>query len=252
MAESFRLVQSASAAIRLDAAASFLEQLPPTQPVTIVAASRGAADDFARRVAIARGATFGIGRFSLTQLAARVAINQLAGRGIAPASGLGAEAVAARAVFDAASAGGLRYLAGVAETPGFPRALARTVADLRLAGIQSGAVAHAGQPGPDLAALLQRIERELDEASIADRTRLLAAATFAVADDAALAIPLILLDVAVNSPAEAAFVQALTRTASVVLATCPAHDVDACDALGSVGGIVDQLEERLSGVGHRT
>ena len=133
MANTFRLVLSASAAVRLQAARSFLDQLSPTTPVTIVSASRSAADDFVRRMAIARGATVGIARFSLTQLAARVAVGALAGRGIAPASLLGAEAVAARAAFDATSEGSLTYLNDVAATPGFPRALSRTIADLRSA-----------------------------------------------------------------------------------------------------------------------
>src|SRR4051794_29558727 len=122
MAHSFLLVQSTSAAIRLEAASAFLAERPPTQPVTIVSASRGAADDCARHIAIARGATLGISRFSLTQLAARVALHALAGHGIAPASTLGAEAVAARAVFEAASERRLTYLTHVARTPGFPRA----------------------------------------------------------------------------------------------------------------------------------
>src|SRR5688500_15371479 len=110
MAASFRIVQTASAIIRLDAAASFVEHLPVTQPIIIVSASRDAADDFARRIARTRGATLGLTRFSLTQLAARVATRVLAGQGIAPASRLGAEAVAARAAFDAVAEGRLTYL----------------------------------------------------------------------------------------------------------------------------------------------
>src|SRR3954469_6699044 len=183
MAHSFRLVQSASAVVRLDAAVAFLEQFPATQPVTIVAATRGAADDFARRFAITRRATLGLARFSLTQLAARVATTALAGRGVAPASLLGAEAVAARAAFDAISERRLTYFRDVAATPGFPRALARTVADLRVAAVTAPDVAAAGQAGFDIAALLVRIERELDAAGIADRAGLYAAATAAARDD---------------------------------------------------------------------
>src|SRR5258706_11551675 len=103
---SFRIIEAASAAARLEAAASFLRQFPPDQPITIVAATRGAADDLARRIAIERGATIGLARFSLTQIAARVAVTRLAGQGIAAATPLGAEAVAARAAFDASRGGG--------------------------------------------------------------------------------------------------------------------------------------------------
>jgi CRISPR/Cas system-associated exonuclease Cas4 (RecB family) len=243
MAHSFRLLQSASAALRLDAATAFVGQLSPIQPVTIVSASRGAADDFARRIAIARGATLGIGRFSLTQLAARVAVNTLAGRGVAPTSHLGAEAVAARAAFDAASAARLQYLTHVAQTPGFPRALARTVSDLRLAGLAAVAVASAGPAGADLAALLQQIEQELDAGGIADRARLFAAATAAVPVDGAMSAALVLLDVAITSPAEAAFAQALARASQQVLAVCPVHDGEACRVLQDAGGVLELREE---------
>src|SRR3954470_16272098 len=91
----FRIIESSSAAARLAVAEDLLRSLPARQPVTIVAASRGAADDLARRFARERGATFGVSRFSLTQLAARVAAPHLAGSGIAPSTALGAEAVAA-------------------------------------------------------------------------------------------------------------------------------------------------------------
>jgi ATP-dependent helicase/nuclease subunit B len=247
MAITFRILQSASAAVRLDAATTFLNQFPITQSVTVVAASRGAADDFVRRVAIARGATLGLTRFSLTQLAARVAANQLAGRGIAPASRLGGEAVAARAAFEAVKERALTYLHHVAETPGFPRALARTITDLRLAAVPPAALSVAGQAGTDLAVLLERIERELDAADIADRARLLITAAAAAIDEPWLSAPLLLLDVAVESPADATFVAALARAAGDVLATCPAHDSASCEALQRAGGIVEQVGESGEG-----
>src|SRR4051812_16225171 len=98
---SFRIIDAASAAARLDAAAAFLDRTPADQPVTIIGATRGAADDLARRIAARRGATLGLARVSLTQLAARTAVVALAADGRTPSSGLGAEAVAARAVFEA-------------------------------------------------------------------------------------------------------------------------------------------------------
>src|SRR5690242_18426410 len=101
----FSIVESTSAAVRLARAADFLERFPPHQPITIVAATRGAADDLARRVAIRRGATLGVSRFSLTQLAARVAATRLAGGGIAPSTALGVEAVSSRVAFDAVEGG---------------------------------------------------------------------------------------------------------------------------------------------------
>ena len=72
------IVTSDSAAARLDAARRFVLAVPPATEILIVSASRGAADDFARLVARGRGATFGLYRFSLTQLAARLAAPLLA------------------------------------------------------------------------------------------------------------------------------------------------------------------------------
>ena len=48
----FAIVAADSSAVRLDAAASFLREFPGHQPITIVAATRGAADDLARSVAL--------------------------------------------------------------------------------------------------------------------------------------------------------------------------------------------------------
>src|SRR5262245_31731387 len=166
----FSIVESSSAARRLDRGSEFLHRFPAHQPITIVAATRGAADDLARRVAARRGATIGLTRVSLTQLAARVAASRLAGEGIAPTTALGVEAVASRVAFDAAEDAALDYFGAVARTPGFPRALARTLTDVRLADMPAATLAAAGRAGHDLAELVTRAEAELTDAATADRT----------------------------------------------------------------------------------
>ena len=139
-----RLLTSTSGQIRLTAATSFLLDIPSGQEALIVAASRGAADDLARDAARRRGASFGWHRFSLLQLAARLAMAELARRGRSPSSPLGAEAVAARAIFDVIENGELTYFSPVVRTPGFPRALARTLGELRLAGVPLARASSAG------------------------------------------------------------------------------------------------------------
>ena len=74
-----RAVISTSAASRLAAARHFLSTRHPSEEVVIVGASRGAADDFARAIARDAGATFGLTRFSFTELAARAAAAASAG-----------------------------------------------------------------------------------------------------------------------------------------------------------------------------
>src|SRR5215468_10573003 len=130
-----RVVESAAAADRIEAASVFLAGLPPGAPALVVGASREAADDLLRRVTSMAGATFGIHRASLLQLAARLAAGELARLGAAPTSALGAEALAARVTFDALGARALDYFAPVARFPGFARALASTLTELRLGGI---------------------------------------------------------------------------------------------------------------------
>src|SRR5262249_40881224 len=95
-----RILTSTSAAVRLQAARRFVLDSPVGAEILVVSASRGAADDFARALAGARSATFGLYRFSLTQLAARLASPLLARDGLVPVTALGAQAVAARALFE--------------------------------------------------------------------------------------------------------------------------------------------------------
>src|SRR5262245_57957596 len=116
MLETFR---SSSAAERVGAASSFVERISAATEVLIVGASRDAADDLARQVTAARGATFGLHRASLTQLAVRFAAAEMARLGMTPATALGAEAVAARVSFEALRERALAYFAPVARFPGF-------------------------------------------------------------------------------------------------------------------------------------
>ena len=179
-----RVVLSSSATVRLDAARRFVLDASPDSECLIVAASRAAADDFARRLALTRGATFGLYRLSLTQLAARLAAPLLASERLSPTTPLGVQAVAARALFDASRGGApgtLSYFAPVASSPGFPRALARTLEEVSLAMVPAAAMRGAGDGGRDLAVLLERFDEQFRAASAVDRSRFLSAATRAVA-----------------------------------------------------------------------
>ena len=104
----FHVLVSPSAAERLAYARAAVGRCSPGSPVLIVGASRGAADDLARDIAVSVSATFGVQRLSLMQLAARTALAALANEGAAAGTWLGAEAVAAPAGVDGAEAGGAR------------------------------------------------------------------------------------------------------------------------------------------------
>jgi hypothetical protein len=230
--------QSPSAAERLHVAGAFLERFPPDAEVLLVGASRDAADDLARRSTARRRATFGLHRASFAQLTVRFAAEEMARLAVAPATTLGAEAVAARVSFEAVREGALRYFAPVARFPGFARALAATLAELRLGRVDPGAFATLEGPARDVADLARRFERQLEEARVADRAALLAIATRAAsagAHDLLRRMPIVLLDVSIASPAESTFVEALIARSPAALVTVPAGD-DA--TLGAVQGLV--------------
>src|SRR5215207_4901476 len=96
---SLRIIESSEAARRLSVARAWLLERVARGAV-IVSASRGAADDLARAVALECGGVAGLHRFSVVQLAATLAAPVLAARGIAPATRIASEAVAARAAFE--------------------------------------------------------------------------------------------------------------------------------------------------------
>ena len=73
-------IVSSSSTVRQDAAKARLVGVEP--PLLIVAASRGAADEFALALAADRGATFGVTRMGLTELVAKLAVPALAKRGL--------------------------------------------------------------------------------------------------------------------------------------------------------------------------
>jgi RecB family exonuclease len=233
------IFQSPAAAERLGAARAFVERLPIATEVLLVGASRDATDDLARRITLARGAAFGLHRASLVQLVVRLAAVEMARLGVAPATALGAEAVAARASFEALREGALRYFEPVARFPGFARTLAATLGELRLGGVRPGALGALGVSARDVDELARRFEAQLEAGKVADRAALLAMATRALAEgahDSLRQMPVVLLDVAVEGPAGRAFVSALTSASSAALLTIPAGDEATLAAAEGMGG----------------
>ena len=243
MPSSVHLVESAAAEIRLAEAQAFVDR-HVDEGVLLVGASRGAVDDLARAIAALRGATLGLHRFSLTQLAAWLAAPVLAAEGLSPAGALGADAVAARAAFEARGHRALAYFAPVATTPGFPKALARTLQELRLARVPADALSRRPRGGADLADLLDRFEQQFAGAAATDRASLFEAATRGVPDAAVAALPTVLLDVPIDSAIEFDLVKALLARAPRVLLTVPFGDLAALRRLQSLGIEPDVREQK--------
>ena len=247
-----RVHVSASADERLSIAREALRVCAPNRPVVIVGATRGSADDLARDAAASRPATFGVHRCSLIQLAARTAASALAAQGSASSTWLAAEAVAARAVFETMREGKLEYFAPVATTPGFPRALARTLHEARLAGVGASSMVPLLPAGPDLALLLDRVAAGFASAASVDRAGLLHAAAVLAARLAPgtayfelLAADLVvLLDVPIDNAAESAFVEAIATSARAVVATVPHGDEGTVARFAAMGAEVERHDTR--------
>ncbi len=249
-----RLIESSSAQLRLDTARAFVEAHARDGDVWLVGASRGSVDDLARSIASRTGATIGLHRFSLTQLAARLAAPILANQGLAPVTYLGSEAVAARATFEAHRDAALGYFGPVARTPGFPRALARTLQELRLARVGADRLSTLPLGGTDLSVLLERFDEQFANASATDRATLFDAAARGLrADERGRdgVSALLLLDVPIESDVEFAFVRALIEAGAEAgrapvpgtLLTVPCGDAATLARLATLGLRPEPLEQ---------
>ena len=131
-------------------------------------------------VAAARGALFAVHRLTLNRLIGLLAADDLAARGLVPLSRLATEAVAARAIHRLYSP---LLSNGAAQTArcvifsrrsrrgrDFPVRSPKPPSKIRLAGVDSSALAGLERIGPPLAAILEQFERELAAAS-PDRSR---------------------------------------------------------------------------------
>ncbi|WP_437958440.1 PD-(D/E)XK nuclease family protein [Sorangium sp. So ce119] len=225
---SHALITSPSAAARLDRAVGWLRRRRPADRVLLVGASVEAVSELARSSIRGYRATFGWHRLTLGRLAAALAMPALAARGLVPASALAIEALCARAIDGLAQDGLLGRFARVADRPGLPRAVARTLDEARLAGVAPDALAPA-----DLDRIARAFDAALDEAGLADRALVLRlAAERARADDGGdprarhplLGLPMLLLDVPVRFALERELLEAVAARSPDALATVPAGD----------------------------
>lgn len=225
-----------SAAARLAAAEAFvLRHAEAAQTVLVIGASRAAADELVARAALARGGFVGVSRAGIGELATRLALPHLAAKGLLPTLALGDEAVAARATFESVASGDLRYFEPVAGLPGFPRALGRTLAEIRMAGLGPGGL-RGDEAVADLARLLDHANDERRRAGAVDYAELLATAADAAGRPGSPVrdAHVLLLDVSASSAAEARLVEALAASARSFLATIPAGDARTRLALQSM------------------
>lgn len=226
------LIISHDSAVRLTAAAEWVTAFRPDTEILVLSASHEAGDEFVRQAALKAGARFGLARMTLERLAVNLAAPILARSGRVPTTSLSLEALTARAVHLLVSDEALSYFAPVAKRPGFPRAVARTLTELRMNAVDIEALRDLPRGGVDITALAECVDRELASAGLADRAVIYEAAIEA-AQHAALSTqhfarpfscPLLLLDLSIQTTREAALIEALARQAPQTLATAPRGD----------------------------
>ena len=256
-----QVVSSSSAATRLTHAGSWLTE-HGARGALVVAPSRGAGDELVRKLAAAGCDFFGVHRSTPGLLALELATPQLAAMGRLPLTALSLEALAARAA--SFSADRLERLGAVAGYPGFPRALSRTLNELGGVGVSPADLGEHGPGCRDLVELWAHYIAEMDRSrawegddlALADRMMVWeTAAVSATAGHELAKLPLLLLDVVPDTPAEAALWRTLAGLSPEVFATVPSGDpgtdalVGALEVeLASLDGQQPETSSRLEAV----
>lgn len=218
------LVTSRRSAERLAHARAFLLAQPADGDVVVLGPTWETAAELVRSL---ERPMFGWQRSTLFRFAAELARPSLLEEGLALATPLALEALWARVTFELDLAGKLHRFAPVADRPGLARALGRTIADVRLAGVD------VAQLEPGLVEAARAFEAALATAKLVDRAEVFRRAGERVGERSLPA--LVLLDVAVGAGAETDFVRRLGAQAGAVLAL--AADADAA----SVSRLSDAL-----------
>lgn len=200
----------------------------------VVASHRGAIDDLAAVFTERRGATFGIYRKTLHGLATEVAAIPLAEAGLTPATRFSLEVVA-RSVVTLVEDGSRSVLS----SPGFAPALARTIEDLALAGVNPAQLGDTGSI--DLRQLWQRFDQACEELKIATRASVLRTAREHWKRSELAGLPIAFLDVPLSTRLEAELIECAIACSESVVIVVPADDHRSIDALKRMGIAIEWL-----------
>ena len=235
-----RILISFSTKIRIDAISDFL-QSHGGREVLLVAPSRTACDEVVRALGLQLGDSFGVHRLTLAALAVESAGPVLAASGISLLTGVAVEALAARAVASCRARQALKWFEPVADTPGFFRALASTLTELRMNDVSPTGLAASGPAGADLALLLAAFEETLSESRVADLAAIFKAA--ATAPSRYSSMPTALLDLTPRCALEWRFLAWAVRNSESILATAhPRHETAVRDLQQALGATAELIE----------
>jgi len=202
------LFVSSRAELRLQFALDTLRALPARGEALLLLPSRAAGTQLMARLLRPGEARFGWRQRTFNVLARELALPELARERRVPLTGLAVEALVTRVVHELSQSAGLGRYGELAQRPGFVRALAKTLDELRLARVDA-ALLH--EHAPELASVLVAYRRTLDSQALADRTHVLDAALRALSSRPAAQVPLLVLDVPLLHAAEGLVAEALCR-----------------------------------------
>jgi hypothetical protein len=214
-------VKSTASHSRIARAHAWLDARASADEVLIIGASLAAANELARTLVRTKGAAFGWHRLTFAQLAANIALPALAQLQLASISQIGTEATVVRLVHRLKAERQVGRFEPISGTPGFSRAIAAVIRELRLAQLSPGDVASSE---PDVAPLFAAYENELAQMAVTDWAGILALAADGAPTHRLAGLPVLMLDVPIGSEAELVFLRALTTAAPEILATVPAAD----------------------------
>jgi len=241
-----RIVIGADASKRLQIARKWIEAHARDAEILLIAHSAEAATDLQLAVVSATGARFGVRRFTLNILAARLAQHALARAGTTPASNLSFNAVVARAIHSLQSEKGqLGYFAPVATQPGFPVAMAKTLEELRMNEVPPESLLQLARGGKDVGAIAALVDQELKQSKLNDRALLYRTAIDSISapeNEVYIGRPLLLLDVAVQSRLESKLIAKLAANSPDVFSTVPEGDERTIIVLEQALGMVKEIQ----------
>ena len=163
----------------------------------------------------------------LNRLLGLLAADYAAENGLAFLTRLGARAIAARAIFRLRDDPRMEQFRGVNTLPGFAAALAAAYQTLKENHVDSSRLGSFGGAGEALAALLEQFDMELVAARLLDRAGMIDAAIDSLRMGSGRRfsdVPLVLLDLAIESLRERDLVAALAASSPAIIATVPAGD----------------------------
>jgi hypothetical protein len=215
------IVTSVTNSRRTERARAWLEARAIAEEVLVLAATLEAANGLARSLTKERGSVFGWHRLTVAQLARTFALAELTATGLASLSQLGSKAIVARLIHRLKTERRLGRFEPVADTPGFPRAIAGAISELRLARLSPDDVASVA---PDVAPLLAAYEAELVDMHVTDWAGILAIASKGASTHRLSGLPILMLDVPITNKAELEFLRSLAPLAPQILTTVPSTD----------------------------